>query len=184
MMILFLLAVSGKSLADMQQRMSANKITGATTWSVSKDGVSFSLTQILPEQIQAFYVNRGFTLEQIRPFVSSCVYMAVLRNDTAPGSIHFLSNAWQVLYNGKPHALKPVDQWVKQLTASGAKKSALIAFRWAQFPPEQEYEPGGDWNQGMFSIGLPPASRFDISIHWDIKGKVYRSTLKGVKCAQ
>jgi len=156
----------------------------AQTWQTHNHGVHFSLTQILPEQAQAFYSNRGFTLPQIERYTSSCVYMTVLRNDTAAGTIHYISNQWSVLVDGKTHSLTPIAQWLQDLTNNGAKKSALIAFRWAQFPPEQEYEPGGDWNQGMLSIGLPAASQFDITARWDINGTDYQATLQGVKCAE
>jgi len=170
--------------ADTPQAVDFNKTTGAGTWSISRDGVHFSLTQILPEQAKAFYVNRGFTLQQIEPYISSCVYMAVLRNDNAAGTIHFISKNWPVQFNGKPHSLLPVNEWVKKLTTKTTKQSSLVAFRWAQFPPEQEYEPGGDWNQGMLSIGLPASSQFTITARWDIKGKAYEATLQGVQCAK
>jgi len=169
---------------ETQQNINIDSVTGATTWKIHVHGVSFSLTQILPQQAQAFYVNRGFTLEQIEPYTSSCVYMAVLRNDNAPGTIHFISNNWSVLTDGKSHSLVSVDNWVQQLTTSTTKKSALVAFRWAQFPPEQEYEPGGDWNQGMLSIGLASGSQFDIVARWDIDGKAYNAKLRGVRCAR
>lgn len=170
--------------AGTPQSTHIDPATGAGTWETHVHGVHFSLTQILPVQAQAFYVNRGFTLQQIEPYASSCVYMTVLRNDKAPGSIHFISNNWSVLVDGKPHTLVSVDQWVLRLTTTSTKKSALVAFRWAQFPPEQEYEPGGDWNQGMLSIGLPPASQFDAIARWDIDGKSYEAKLKGVQCAR
>lgn len=110
--------------------------------------------------------------------------MTVLRNDSAPGAIHFISNNWLILVNGNPQGLVPVDQWLQRLSSSNAKKSALVAFRWAQFPPEQEYEPGGDWNQGMLSIGLPPDQQFDIIAHWNSLGKIYEAKLTEVKCAK
>ena len=159
-------------------------MTGATTWKIHVHGVSFSLTQILPEQAQAFYVNRGFTLKQIEPYTSSCIYMSVLRNDNAPGMIHFISNNWSVFTEGKSQSLVSVDNWVQQLTTKNTKKSALVAFRWAQFPSEQEYEPGGDWNQGMLSVGLPPGSQFDVIARWDIDGKAYEAKLQGARCAK
>jgi len=170
--------------ANTSQSYAIDSVTGAGTWKIHNQGVNFSLTQILPEQAQAFYVNRGFTLKQIKPYSSSCVYMAVLRNDNAPGTIHFESNKWSVFVNGQSRLLKSVDSWVQQLTTSTTKKSALIAFRWAQFPPEQEYEPGGDWNQGMLSIGLAPGSQFDIVARWDIDGKPYNVKLRGVRCVR
>jgi len=170
--------------ADMPQTRHTDSATGAKTWETHADGVHFSLTQILPDQAKAFYVNRGFSLEQIESYTSSCVYMTVLRNDSAPGDIHFISNNWSILVKNKSHKLVPVSQWVKRLSSSGAKKSALIAFRWAQFPPEQEYKPGGDWNQGMLSIGLPSGSIFDAIAKWDIAGKAYEAKLVGVQCAK
>ena len=170
--------------ADIPQASRTDSATGAKTWGVHVDGVLFSLTQLLPDQVRAFYVNRGFTLEQIESYASSCVYMAVLRNDSAPGTIHYVSNNWPVSVQNRPHELVSVDQWVERLSTAGAKKSAVIAFRWAQFPPEQEYRPGGDWNQGMLSVGLPADSRFDISAQWDIAGKECEARLTEVQCAK
>ncbi|MDH3762572.1 MAG: hypothetical protein OEU50_16440 [Gammaproteobacteria bacterium] len=167
-----------------QQLQSVNDVTGARSWSRTHAGVYFSLTQILPEQGDAFYVNRGFSLEQIRPFTTSCVYMTVLRNDSAPGIVHFVRGNWSISVDGEPREFKTVDQWVKKLTAAEAGKPALIAFRWAQFPPEQEYEPGGDWNQGMLSVGLPAGQVFDITARWDLRGQSFEATLTGVECAK
>lgn len=172
------------SYAATAQTVKINSETGAKTWEDSRNGVHFSLTQLLPDQIKAFYVNRGFTLKQIEPYAASCVYMTVLRNDSAPGTIHFLSSNWSVLVTDKAKTIVSVDKWLQRLSALGANKSSLIAFRWAQFPPEQEYEPGGDWNQGMLSIDLPPKDKFDVIARWDMNGKSYDSKLMGVECAK
>lgn len=178
------LMMSFSSYAGMHQTMDVDSDTGITSWKIKAHGVSFSLTQILPEQSRAFYVNRGFTLQQSEAFATSCVYMTVMRNDNAPGTIHFKRSNWSVSINNKPHQLKSVAQWIDTLKKQKVKMPALIAFRWAQFPPEQEYEVGGDWNQGMLSIGLPAGSYFDLKVRWDIDGKEYETTLRGVKCAQ
>jgi len=170
--------------ADVPQKRHIDPVTSAITWKTHVEGVYFSLTQILPEQAKAFFVNRGFSLEQIESYTSSCVYMTVLRNDSAPGDIHFIRNNWLILVKNMPHKLVPVSEWVKRLSTTGAKKSAVIAFRWAQFPPEQEYKPGGDWNQGMLSIGLPPGSIFDVIAKWDIADKEYEAKLAEVQCAK
>ena len=82
MLLIFIIAS-----ADAAQQVSTDANTGAKTWSTSHAGVHFSLTQILPQQGDAFYVNRGFSLEQIKPYTSSCVYMTVLRNELPNGSI-------------------------------------------------------------------------------------------------
>jgi len=161
-----------------------NPQTGAETWETHAHGVTFTLTQLLPDQVRAFYVNRGFTLEQIEPYALSCVYTAVLRNDKAPGVVHFILHDWSVITDAGSHPpMKTVD-WLNRLKQAGAKKPALIAFRWAQFPPEHEYEPNGDWNQGMLATGLAAGSKFDVIARWDIADKTYEMGLRGVRCAK
>jgi len=179
-------AVSFYSLscfAAAQQTFQVDSVTGAATWMTNQHGVNFSLTQILPQQAQAFYVNRGFTLKQIQSYATSCVFMTVLRNDNAPGTIHFVRKNWSVVIDGKSRRVLSTDHWLQQLKSNNIKKSALVAFRWAQFPSEQKYEPGGDWNQGMLTVGLAPGSVFDVIARWDIDGKPYTAKLQEVRCA-
>lgn len=170
--------------AAMAQRVTQDAQTGAMTWTTALNGVHFSLTQILPAQADAFYVNRGFSESQIRAYSASCVFMAVLRNDTAPGPVHFVRSDWVAIINGENRHIDTVQQWVDRLAQQGVPQTALLAFRWAQFPPDQEYKPGGDWNQGMLSVGLPPKTQFDLRAQWDVAGEQHTATLKGVTCAQ
>lgn len=170
-------------LAETEQARRVNPETGAITWETTTDGVSFSLTQILPDQVRAFYVNRGFTLEQIEPYALSCVYMTVLRNDRAPGVVHFIHQNWSVVTDGDSRPPMKISHWLGHLEKAGANKSARIAFRWAQFPPEHEYEPGGDWNQGMMSAGSAAGKGFDVIARWDIDGRPYQGVLRDVRCA-
>lgn len=181
---LFCLLFALPGLLQASQQQQTAPATGAQTWSTRVAGVHFSLTQILPDQAKAFYVNRGFTLRQIQPYTSACIYMTVLRNDDAPGVIHFVRSDWSVLADGKSMDFVTVEQWIRRLTSGDTPKSALIAFRWAQFPPEQSYEPGGDWNQGMIAVELPPGSEFDVVARWEIAGTEFSATLQGVECAK
>jgi len=169
--------------SEVEQNMTVDGETGITTWSISSSGVYFSLKQLTPLQLRAFYLKRGFSDSQIEPYSQSCVFMAVLRNDSAPGVIHFISNNWLIDVKGRSHQPFSVSQWVDLLSKTDVKKSSLIAFRWAQFPIEQQYEPGGDWNQGMFSVGLPAGTQFNLLAKWDINGKPYQAILQGVRCA-
>ena len=171
-------------LSYSQQNKSTHPATGITSWEINAHGVNFSLTQLLPDQLRAFYVNRGFTLEQAEPYASSCVYMTIMRNDNAAGTIHFTQRNWSVITDKKSHSLVSVESWIKKLKDKKVNNSALLAFRFAQFPPEQEYEPGGDWNQGMLSVGLSAGSIFDLVARWDINGKPYETKLEKVKCAK
>jgi hypothetical protein len=172
------------AIADASQTHRVDSNTQAETWETSGNGVTFSLTQILPDQARAFYVNRGFTLEQIEPYANSCVYMTVLRNDSAPDAIHYELKNWSIMSDTKSRPPIMFSDWLKKLEAENAPKPALIAFRWAQFPPDQTYEPGGDWNQGMLTTGLLPGSRFDAVARWNMNGKQYEGVLRDVLCAK
>lgn len=158
--------------------------TGSKSWQINKKGVHFSLTQIQSQQGQAFYSNRGFSLKQIDDFVQSCVFMAVIRNDNAKNTLHYKLSNWRVYHDGKQRKLKPVTTWLQQLATPKTSKAALIAFKWAQFPSEQSYQPGGDWNQGMLSIGLQAKQVFTIDAQWTMLGKTYTSRLTDVQCAE
>jgi hypothetical protein len=155
--------------------------TGAATWEARAHGVTLALTQLLPDQVRAFYVNRGFRLEDAEVFALACVYMAVMRNDAAPGVIRFRQADWTVRSNGEAHPVPPVDDWLEQWEARGVPAPARLAFRWAQLPPEQSYAPG-EWNQGMLATGLPPGSRFDLIARWTLAGQPYEVTLSDVRC--
>ena len=178
----FCLLLSGLSPAAKQPQVDPE--TGARTWSASAGGVTLSLTQILPDQLRAFYVNRGFTPAQAESYATSCVFMTVLRNDAAPGPVHFRSADWRVVSNDSERPPLSAGHWIERLRATRVAQSGLIAFRWAQFPGEQTYAPGGDWNQGMLSIGLPPGSCFDLRARWDVRGQPGELLLKEVQCAQ
>lgn len=158
--------------------------TGAETWEIVTDGVTVSLTQILPDQARAFYVNRGFPLEVTERYATSCVFMTVLRNDTAPGVVHFKQENWLVVTGSQSQPPLSLDSWMKIWQEYDLEKPALLAFRWAQFPAEHWYEPTGDWNQGMLTTGLPAGSKFKLIAHWDVDHKEYEGVLTDVQCAK
>ena len=105
-------------------------------------------------------------------------------NDDATGDIHFVRNKMSFYVKNKSHTALPISQWLDRLSNTDANKSALLAFRWAQFQAEQTYKPGGDWNQGMLSVGLPSGEIFNAILKWDIANKEYEAKLTGVQCAE
>lgn len=155
-----------------------------TVWEKTEHGVTFSLKQLYPDQVNAFYIGRGFTKEQIKPYTETCVYTAVLRNNDAVGRIHFLRKSWKIKNKDKEQNIQENSEWLNLFKNKKVKPSALIAFRLAQLPEEQEYDPNGDWNQGMLSIDTPMGTTFDITVSWDIKGSPYELRLKEVRCAE
>ena len=166
------------------QRHTINEATGIESWERTVAGVSVSLTQILPDQLRAFYVNRGFDSAVIEPYAKSCVYMTVLRNDAAAGVAHFRLSDWRIHTESGKQSLVSTETWVERLQLASPGNAAMVAFRWAQFPPEHAYEPGGDWNQGMLSVGLEPGAEFDLIARWEIDGKPFEGELVDVRCAR
>jgi len=157
--------------------------TGAATWETQAHGVTLSLTQLLPDQVSAFYVNRGFALADAAVFARACVFMTVLRNDAAPGELSFRLADWRVQQGGETRSLPLLDDWLAQWQGRGVGAAARVAFRWAQFPPEQSYAPG-EWNQGMLATGLPPGSRFDLIARWTVAGQVYEGRVDDARCSE
>ena len=157
--------------------------SGANSWQQTKHGITLYLRQLTNDQVNAFYIGRGFTLEQIKPYADTCVYTTVLRNDNAPGRIHFLRSNWIAKTKNNSQNIRSTSEWLKIFKQSDVPASALIAFRLAQIPEEQEYEPVGDWNQGMLSIDLLSGS-LDIIVNWDIEGKNYNLEIQGVSCVK
>ncbi len=84
--VFFLFSLSFATSVFAKQH-AVDDLTGVESWQFSVDGVTVSLTQILPDQVRAFYVNRGFEVEVIEPYALSCVFMTVLRNDAARGVV-------------------------------------------------------------------------------------------------
>jgi hypothetical protein len=168
-------------LAQAAQEQRTDPDTGTETWETRAHGVTLRLTQILPDQARAFYINRGFSAEDVEPYAKACVFMTVLRNDAAPGAVEFKLANWRVRVNGILQSPRPVEDWDALWRQRGLAEPARIAFRWAQFPPEQEYEVG-EWNQGMLATGLPAGSRFDLVARWRVEGKNYEGVLTDVRC--
>ena len=180
---LSLLYILAAGSAMGAQNHSIDKETGIETWQTSTAGVTLSLTQILPDQVRAFYVNRGFSMDSIEPYATSCVYMTVLRNDGASGVAHFQLADWRVVTASEDRAPLSTNGWLERLAPANQGKAAMIAFRWAQFPTQHAYQPGGDWNQGMLSIGLKPGERFKLIARWTVDGGTFEGELENVRCA-
>ncbi len=174
----------GTACADpATSRYRVDAESGAETWEVQDHGVTLSLTQIAPEPARAFYLNRGFSIADAGIYADACVYMTVLRNDSAPGEVNFRVADWRVESMGQIQPPRLLEDWMALWRQRGVSEPARIAFRWAQFPPEQEYAPG-EWNQGMLAIGLSADTRFTLIARWQVAGKDYEGRLENVRCAR
>ena len=104
------------------------KVSPTPTVQKTEQGVTFSLQQLLPDQVNAFYLGRGFTSEQIKSYVESCVYTAVLRNDNVEERIHFVRSGWNVKTNDASQTIKTNAEWLTEFTQQQTTPAALLAF--------------------------------------------------------
>lgn len=162
--------------------------TGLATWQTEAAGVQVRLTQISPDQARAFYQARGFSAEAAERYAGECVFMTVVRNigDTP---IQYRLADWRYETAGQPpRAIRSKTEWDRLWKRLGVSESARIAFKWAQIPASQVYEPG-DWNQGMTSYSVPRGGHLDLHFVWhtltgvNAVGKTHRGKLEQARCA-
>lgn len=159
-----------------------NLETGIESWELLDSGVRFSLTQMLPDQARAFFMARGFDRAAADAYAQACVFQTVLHNESTK-TIDLRLSDWQVLVGKQTLALKQEAGWQGEWKKRRLPDAARIAFRWAQFPAEQTFDPG-DWNQGMTAYPLPRGASFDLDLKWWTNGQAVEAILKGAKCAE
>lgn len=174
------LLLAGNALADEHRR---DPDSGLESWRASRAGVVLELTQLTPDQARAFFLGRGFEAGEAEHYASACVFMTILRNESAPAAITYHLGEWRALSaNGRSSPLKLKEHWLREWDARQLAQAKKIAFEWSQLPSEQRFEPG-DWNQGMTTFTLPRGSRFDLVYRWALNGRHHQNVLKGVRCA-
>ncbi len=167
-----------------------NADTGLKTWGIIDSGLELKFIQRLPDQTRGFFLGRGFTTEQANDIATHCVFQTVAKNTQAGkegGSVSLDLSQWILFVNGKQQKVKLKEDWIKEWqslenTDKKVKKSAQIAFRWSTFPSQQTFEPGGDYNWGMISFGLPPGQPFDLQLKWLRANEVHSIVIKNIQC--
>lgn len=180
----FALAASLLSFAAAAQtRHTRNAETGVERWAVEHRGVAVEMTQITPEQAQAFFLGRGFPTAAARHYSRACVFMVIVRNVSVEAPVAYDLGGWHARReDGSRQALMTREDWMKEWEARALPQAARIGFEWSQLPTRQSFE-RGDWNQGMASVGLPAGARFDLLFEWSAGGRTHQGKLEGVRCA-
>lgn len=146
-------------------------------------GVYLSLTPILPDQVRAFYLGRGFDTASAELLATTaCVFQTVFRNESVANGIAFNLADWRVRTPRGEVPLKLEREWQREWERRGVSPGARTAFRYALFPTEHRYEVG-DWNMGMTTYALPLGSRFDLTFTWREGDKQHEAVMTGVRCA-
>lgn len=170
------------ALAGAEIRHEENSETKIESWKWQEGGVSLELGQITPGLAQGFYLARGFDADSADLFARGCIFMTVLRNESAPRTLRFNLSDWRVMASKQTQPLKLDADWQKLWQQRNVPATARTAFRWAQFPSEHVYETG-DWNMGMLSMGRSPGERFDLHFRWKIGETQQSGMLTDIRCA-
>ena len=174
--------VGGAAIADVEH--DRDPTTGLETWQSQGKGVSFSFTQLLPDQSRAYFQGRGFQPANAELVAVACVFQTVIRNRAdAVAPVDLDLSGWRVIRmqgNTRPPRLEA--DWQREWERCQVAGPARTAFRWSLFPTRQSFQPG-DWNMGMVTFNLPPGERFDLELTWRQDGKPRRLVFNALRCA-
>ena len=154
-------------------------------WEWQNNTMSIRLVQRLPDQTRAYFMARGFNKAHAERIAQSCVFQTIYKNIAKPGTrnvIEYDLAKWRVEYNGKSQTLKLREHWQQDWLKTDVAKKAQIAFQWSLLPTRQQYQPQ-DYNWGMTSFGIPPATKFDLVMVWKHNGVEQTGRIDNMECA-
>ncbi|MFP3874206.1 MAG: hypothetical protein ACLFV1_07105 [Thiohalophilus sp.] len=158
--------------------------TGLRHWHWQEAGISFRLTQRLPDQTRAFFAARGFDKKTRERIALSCVFQSEFRNtaDNDRPPVEYDLSEWRIHVDGETRGLIVREDWQQTWQEYDVPKAARIAFEWALLPTHQVYE-SDDYNWGMTAYGLSPGTEFDLEFSWSRGDKEYTRRIDGIECA-
>ncbi|MCK5649153.1 MAG: hypothetical protein KAI22_09755 [Gammaproteobacteria bacterium] len=182
--LLFPVVLSAQVITNMDES------TKLKSWILVQSGLELQLIQRLPDQTRGFFQGRGFNQQQADDIATQCVLQTIVKNTASKKTKQAISislKEWRVKVNGQIQSVKLKEDWAKQWAAIEdenlqVKKSAQIAFRWATFPSEQTFEPGGDYNWGMISFALQPGETFDLHVFWQTGSQANDEWIRDIEC--
>lgn len=157
---------------------------GLKSWRLDKDGFELELIQRLPDQTRGFFLARGFPPEVADQIGKGCVFQTIVRNTAdAANPVTLDLTQWRLHQGGPAMPIKLKEDWLKAWLQGAVPDAARTAFRWALFPTEQTFAPG-DYAWGMTSFGLPPGSRFDLTLVWVAAGQTRSVVMQNMQCPE
>lgn len=160
-------------------------ITGLTGWHISDGAFDFELNQITPDFVRAFYQARGFDSVKADTIARNCVFQSVGKNrldKQESDTLQINLRDWTMRVNGTSRPLKMKESWDTEW--KDVSQAARMAFRWATFPTEQTFHPGGDYNWGMITMGIPAGTKFDLHLKWHQADQERTLIVPDMQCAK
>ncbi len=164
-----------------------DKETNLVGWKLNENNFQLELIQRSPQQTRSFFQGRGFSKKVANNIATQCVLQTIIRNTQAENNEDAITvslKEWRLTNKENPtrKGLKLKETWDKEWQTEDVSIPSRVAFRWATFPTEQTFEPGGDFNWGMISFGLKPDSYFDLHVFWKQGKKSYDTWIKELHC--
>ena len=141
--------------------------------------VTLSATPLTQEQVSAFYIARGFSESAIAPYAQACVLSFEFRNG-GRFSVRFHLADWQT---GEGIGFRPLADWDTAWAKHDVAAAARTAFRWSQFPPEQEFETD-DWIMGMAALARRPPGPFSLIARYHDQNGDHEIRVDKLSCAR
>ncbi len=152
-----------------------------SAWKAERNGVEIKVSALQRDQSAAFYQARGFSAETIAPYVAACGFAFELRN-TGKGMVRLRLSDWHAIGKAGSARFMLPEAWDAEWERRGAPESARIAFRWAQFPAEQEFAPG-DWIMGMATLDRRLAGPLRLTLRFSNQQRQHEIVIDNVTCA-
>ncbi len=159
--------------------------TQLKSWKLLQGALSLELIQRLPDQTRGFFLARGFSRETANDIGTQCVLQTIGKNTTTTPkgtSLSYNLKDWIIRTSAETRGIKLKEQWLQEWKGRDVNNAAQLAFRWATFPTTQVFEPGGDYNWGMISFGLPPGSFFDLQVIWKEDNQTQSHWITQIEC--
>jgi len=190
-LLLFILATLATPfcLTASELEKTVDKETQLSAWKLSEGNFQLELIQRSPEQTRSFFQARGFSIKVADDIATSCVFQTIGRNTEADNKTDSVSvdlSEWRIVVadsqnkTAKPIKLK--EHWNEEWKGANVSTASRIAFRWATYPSEQSFDPGGDFNWGMISVGPKPEVVFDLHIVWKQGDKKHDAWIRQMQC--
>lgn len=193
--LLLLLLLMPACLTAGELEKTVNKTTDKETqlsaWKLSEGNFQLELIQRSPEQTRSFFQGRGFSAKVADDIATSCVFQTIGRNTEAENNTESVTvnlTEWRLATTDKQgekkqtNSIKLKEDWDKEWKGAHVSSASRIAFRWATYPTEQSFDPGGDFNWGMISFGPKPDMIFDLHIVWKQGDKTHDAWIKQMQC--
>jgi len=163
---------------------SVNADTGLVKWHFTEGDLEIELIQRLPDQTRGLFLAREFSRAVADSIATSCVFQTIVRNRGESSSADPLAvdlRQWRMIHAGKETGIELKDKWINAWTGDEVSPAAVLAFRWATFPTQQEFLPG-DYNWGMTLYGLPPEAVFDLHVVWQAGQQQRSGWIRKIEC--